>query len=153
MHARGHKRVYAFLALSTHKERLAMKTFSMISTAFGNLASWIQQLAEVEAERTATNSSPTGSVLLQQGGGGHPQPHPHPHPQPSALDAPAAVDRSGSSFFAGGSAFTRRMNGGPGPSPLKARGLAELVGQPDFFIELHGKFVQLLLEVGVALNS
>lgn len=122
-----------------------MKTFSMISQAFGNLATWIQQLAEAEAERTTTNSSPNGSFMYS--GGGQPQ------PQPSAFDPPAAVDRSSSSFLTGGSAFTRRMGCGPGTSSLKARGLAELVGQPDFFIELHGKFVQLLFEVGVALNS
>ncbi|KAK2591537.1 hypothetical protein QQS21_010757 [Conoideocrella luteorostrata] len=145
MHARGHKRVYAFLALSTHKERMAMKTFSMVSTAFGNLASWIQQLAEAEVERTTTTSSPIGSVMYN--GGVQPQ------PQASAFDPPAVVDRSSSSFLTGGSAFTRRTGGGPGASSLKARGLAELVGQPDFFIELHGKFVQLLFEVGVALNS
>ncbi|OAA50556.1 Folliculin [Metarhizium rileyi] len=145
VHARGHKRVYAFLALSTHKERLAMKTFAMISAAFRDLATWIQQLAELEAERTTANSSPLGSVIY--GGGAQTQ------PQPSVYDPLAAVDRSGSSFLTGGSAFTRRMGGGPGTSSIKARGLAELVGQPDFFIELHGKFVQLLFEVGVALNS
>ena len=146
MHARGHKRVYAFLALSTHKERLAMKTFSMVSTAFRDLATWIQQLAEAEAERTSTtNTSPIGSVMYS--GGGQPQ------PPPSTFDSPSGVDRTSSSFLAGGSAFTRRMGGGPGASSLKARGLAELVGQPDFFIELHGKFVQMLFEVGVALNS
>jgi hypothetical protein len=122
-----------------------MKTFAMISAAFRDLATWIQQLAEAEVERTTTNSSPIGSVMF--GGGGQPQ------PQPSAFDPPAAVDRSGSSFLTGGSAFTRRMGGAPGTSSLKARGLAELVGQPDFFIELHGKFVQLLFEVNVALNS
>ncbi|RDA84983.1 hypothetical protein CP532_3865 [Ophiocordyceps camponoti-leonardi (nom. inval.)] len=152
LHARGHKRVYAFLALSTHKERLAMKTFAMVSAAFRDLATWIQQLAEVEAERTR-ESSPMGSVWLN--GDWTPQ------PPVSALDTAAAAasvsasaDRAGSSFLTGGSGFARRM-GGPGSasSSLRARGLAELVGQPDFFIELHGKFVRLLLEVGVALNS
>ncbi|RCI12898.1 hypothetical protein L249_0140 [Ophiocordyceps polyrhachis-furcata BCC 54312] len=154
LHARGHKRVYAFLALSTHKERLAMKTFAMVSAAFRDLATWIQQLAEVEAERTR-ESSPMGSVWLN--GDWTSQ------PSVSALDAAPAVvtttaaasaDRAGSSFLTGGNGFARRM-GGPGStsSSLRARGLAELVGQPDFFIELHGKFVRLLLEVGVALNS
>ncbi|EQL03772.1 hypothetical protein OCS_00500 [Ophiocordyceps sinensis CO18] len=71
----------------------------------------------------------------------------------SALDVSAAVDRGGSSFLTGGSGFARRMGGPGGTSSLKARGLAELVGQPDFFIELHGKFIRLLLEVGVALSS
>ena len=35
----------------------------------------------------------------------------------------------------------------------KARGLAEIVGQPDIFIELHRRFVHLLFEVGVTLSS
>ncbi|PHH84179.1 hypothetical protein CDD83_2359 [Cordyceps sp. RAO-2017] len=144
LHARGHKRVYAFMALSTHKERLAMKTFAMVSAAFRDLATWIQQLAEAEADRTR-ESSPIGSVL--------PNGAWVPQPPLSALDALAAADRGGSSFLTGGSSFARRMGGPGGTSSLKARGLAELVGQPDFFIELHGKFVRLLLEVGVALNS
>ncbi|KJZ71975.1 hypothetical protein HIM_08655 [Hirsutella minnesotensis 3608] len=144
LHARGHKRVYAFMALSTYKERLAMKTFAMVSAAFRDLATWIQQLAEAEAERTR-ETSPIGSVLHN---GSWAQQPPLP-----ALDAPTAADRGGSSFLTGGSAFARRMGGSGGASSLKARGLAELVGQPDFFIELHGKFVRLLLEVGVALSS
>lgn len=36
---------------------------------------------------------------------------------------------------------------------LKARGLAELVGLPDFFIELHTHFVRLLVELGMLLGS
>ncbi|KAI9147701.1 hypothetical protein HJFPF1_12731 [Paramyrothecium foliicola] len=143
VHARGHKRVYAFLALSTHKERLAMRTFAVISTAFRDLATWIQQLAEAEAERSAT-SSPVGTSL--QSGAGYPK------SQSSAFDASAA-ERGGSSFLTGGSGFTRRMGGGVGASAPKARGLAELVGQPDFFIELHKRFVHLLFEVGVTLNG
>lgn len=142
LHARGHKRVYAFLALSTHKERLAMKTFVMVSAAFRDLATWIQQLAEAEAER-ARESSPIGSAL--HGGAWVPP------PSMSGLDVPAAG--GGSSFLTGGSGFARRMGGPGGTSSLKSRGLAELVGQPDFFIELHGKFIRLLLEVGVALSS
>ncbi|XP_044722168.1 vesicle coat protein involved in golgi to plasma membrane transport domain-containing protein [Hirsutella rhossiliensis] len=129
LHARGHKRVYAFLALSTYKERLAMKTFAMVSAAFRDLATWIQQLAEAEAERTR-ESSPIGSVLHN-----------------GAWIPPPTI------FLTGGSGFARRMGGPGGTSSLKARGLAELVGQPDFFIELHGKFIRLLLEVGVALSS
>ncbi|KAG5926834.1 hypothetical protein E4U42_002912 [Claviceps africana] len=145
LHARGHKRVYAFLALSTHKERVAMKTFRLLSQAFEGLATWIQYLAEAEADRATANSSPTGSVMYN--GGVQPQ------PQPSAFDVPAAVDRSSSSFLAGGSAFTRRMGCGPGASSLRPRGVPELVGQPDFFILLHSKFVRLLFDVGVVLNA
>jgi hypothetical protein len=51
--------------------------------------------------------------------------------------------------------LSRRMGGGFGGSAvaLKQRGLAELVGLPDFFIELHAKFVRLLLEIGVMVGS
>ncbi|KAG6122394.1 hypothetical protein E4U14_007218 [Claviceps sp. LM454 group G7] len=140
LHARGHKRLYAFLALSTHKERVAMKTFSLFIQAFEVLASWIQQLAEAEAERTSTNSSPRSGGVAH-GGGAQPQLH------------TSALDRSSSGFMQGGSAFTRRTGYGPGISSLKARGLAEIVGQPDFFITLHSKFVELLFQVAVALNS
>ncbi|KAF7549723.1 hypothetical protein G7Z17_g6214 [Cylindrodendrum hubeiense] len=92
VHARGHKRVYAFMALSTHRERLAMKTFAVVSTAFRDFAGWIQQLAEAEAERAA-DASPIGSTIY---GGG-------PAPKKPAADAPAAADRGGSSFLTGGS--------------------------------------------------
>lgn len=146
IHARGHKRIYAFIALSTHKERLAMKTFAIISAAFRELATWIQQLAEAEAERAA-ESNPVSSVFYSGGGGGITQ------STASAFDPPTASDR-GSSFLTAGKGLTRRMGGGGGgASAPKARGLAEIVGQPDFFIELHRKFVQLLFEVGVTLNS
>ncbi|KAH7146337.1 vesicle coat protein [Dactylonectria macrodidyma] len=142
VHARGHKRVYAFLALSTHRERLAMKTFAVVSAAFRDFAGWIQQLAETEAERVAAESSPIGSTIYGAA----------PAPKKPAPDAPSA-DRGGSSFLTGGSGFTRRMGGGGGASAPKARGLAEIVGQPDVFIELHRRFVHLLFEVGVTLGS
>ncbi|KFA79062.1 hypothetical protein S40288_08161 [Stachybotrys chartarum IBT 40288] len=143
VHARGHKRVYAFLALSTHKERLAMKTFAVVSAAFRDLAGWIQQLAEAEADRAAAASPITVSLHSNSG---------YPKLAQSAFDASAA-ERGGSSFLTGGSGFTRRMGGAVGASAPKARGLAELVGQPDFFIELHEKFVRLLFEVGITLSS
>ncbi|KAF5521569.1 hypothetical protein CGCA056_v006387 [Colletotrichum aenigma] len=140
MHARGHKRVYAFLALSTHKERLAMKTFGFMATAFAGLAEWIQKLAEAEAERIA-ESSPIGGLQ-----------HHNPYPMMNIHER-EGPDRGGSSFLTGGGGFTRRMGGGPGGVSLKARGLAELVGMPDFFIELHAKFVKMMLELGVILSS
>ncbi|TQV92199.1 hypothetical protein V2A60_004490 [Cordyceps javanica] len=148
VHARGHKRVYAFLALSTHKERLAMKTYTVISNAFRELTGWIQQLVEAEAERVADPPT-TGSASGSQGSA---DVSPAP-PSQSAFDSPTALDRSASSFLSGGSGFTRRMGASGKASSLKARGLAELAGQPDIFIELHKRFVQLLFEIGVALNS
>ncbi|KAH7362069.1 vesicle coat protein [Plectosphaerella cucumerina] len=158
VHARGHKRVYAFLALSTHPERLVMKTFGLIAAAFRELATWIQKMAEEEAEKAASASPVIGNGGYYGPGGGAPYP-------PSASQSQQHLDRerregyggpdrgSGSSFLTGGSGFTRRAGGGGGGVTLKSRGLAELVGMPDFFIRLHEKFVQLLLELGVKLSS
>ena len=142
--------MYAFLALSTHKERLAIKTFGFMAAAFRDLATWIQTMAEAEAEREMAEApSPVGGG--PSGGYGSFQ----QQQQSQEVAAPVASS-GGSSFLMGGSGgLLRRMGGGFGGSgvALKPRGLAELVGQPDFFIELHTRFVRLLLELGVALGS
>ncbi|KAJ4421125.1 hypothetical protein N0V82_003889 [Gnomoniopsis sp. IMI 355080] len=159
VHARGHKRVYAFLALSTHRERLAMKTFTFISNAFRDLAAWIQGLAEAEAERASegANNSPLSAGGMYGAGAG---PMGMGPPQSSQHDrSSSSVDTTtGSGFLSSGmGGLSRRMGagygyGGSGAS-TKARGLPELVGLPDFFLELHQKFVQLLLELGIVLRS
>jgi hypothetical protein len=125
--ARGRRRVYALMALSTHRERLAMQTFSFLGAAFRELAAWIQGLAEAELERSDN--------LSGRGGG----------------DERLISNQSTptSSFLSGRS---RGPDGKVGMS-LRARGLAELVGLPDFFIELHTKFVRLLIELGLLLGS
>jgi hypothetical protein len=161
VHARGHKRVYAFLALSTHPEPTAVKTFTFLSAAFRDMAGWIQEMAEVEAERAmnleggqgsgSSASSPVGPPA-GSGLGGYGS-----FQSESAAALPVASGGgSGSSFLMGGmGGLSRRMGGGFGGSgvALKQRGLAELVGLPDFFIELHAKFVRLLLEIGVMVGS
>ncbi|KAK4124480.1 hypothetical protein N657DRAFT_571943 [Parathielavia appendiculata] len=157
VHARGHKRVYAFLALSTHPEPTAVKTFTFLSAAFRDMASWIQELAEAEAERalaetTSGPGSSASSPVVPGAGYGSFQ------SEPAAPSAPMSSggSTSGSSFLMGGmGGLSRRMGGGFGGSgvALKQRGLAELVGMPDFFIELHAKFVRLLLEIGVMVGS
>lgn len=144
-----------------------MKVFGFIAAAFRDLAAWVQDLAEAEAERererleeqgglASNRSSYTGGfergprdsgIGLGLGGG-------------SITERDRDRDRdSGSSFLTGGSrtGFANRMgmggHMGPGGFAPKSRGLAELVGLPDFFIELHTRFVRLLLELGVVLGS
>lgn len=131
-----------------------MKTFTFISSAFRELAAWIQGLAEAEAERVseAGTDSPLSAAGVYGGAG-----------MSSAMTTPqhqTSVENAGSSGFLAGGAMgglSRRMGGGlgygSGAVALKARGLAELVGMPDFFLELHQRFVQLLLELGVVLSS
>ncbi|EGS22107.1 uncharacterized protein CTHT_0016230 [Thermochaetoides thermophila DSM 1495] len=164
VHARGHKRVYAFMALSTHPEPLAVKTFPFLSAAFRDMAAWIQELAEAEAERAAaaasgdssTASGSTASSPIMPGpgyGSFTSEPAPLPNPPPVA---PAGVTGSSSFLLASGGGLSRRMGGGFGGAggiALKQRGLAELVGLPDFFFKLHVEFVRLLLEIGVMVGS
>jgi hypothetical protein len=120
--ARGRRRVYALMALSTHRERLAMQTFSFLSTAFRELAAWIQGLAEAELERQESRA---------------------------AERSPAVSNNTPTSSFLSGR--SRGPDGKVGMS-LRARGLAELVGLPDFFIELHTHFVRLLVELSMLLG-
>ncbi|KAH8673351.1 vesicle coat protein [Xylariales sp. PMI_506] len=168
MHARGRKRVYAFLALTTHRERLAMKVFGFVAAAFRDLAAWVQELAEAEAERERDRMEEEGTSAP---GLNHPYNNRYERgPRDSGvglgLGGGSLADRdrerdrdSGSSFLTGGArgGFSQRigMGGsmGPGGFAPKSRGLAELVGLPDFFIELHTRFVRLLLELGVVLGS
>lgn len=159
VHARGHKRVYAFLALSTHRERLAMKTFAFVSTAFRELTAWIQRLAEAEAERYSESNSPlsTGGLYSGPGVGAGAGPGSMIGMPPQSHDG-GESNTNGSGFLSSGmGGLSRRMGAGygyGGSSPaLKARGLAELVGMPDFFLDLHQKFVRLQLELGVVLSS
>lgn len=178
VHARGHKRVYALIALSTSRERLAMKAFGFVSAAFHELATWIQQLADAEAERVAPQSD-SANISSRSGtsspaAGAHPAGYPlgapntqmsPPPTQPSSVvnDSPA---NQGSSFLAAaGNGLSRRMGpgyagyagfGGLGNSSissLRARGLPEILGKPDFFIELHVRFVKLLLELGIMMSA
>lgn len=119
--------MYALMALSTHRERLAMQTFSFLSVAFRDLAAWIQGLAEAELERSESLGSPYGD---RNGGTNNNTPT--------------------SSFLSGRS---RGHDGKFASMSLRARGLAELVGLPDFFIELHARFVRLLIELGMLLGQ
>ncbi|CAN8105040.1 unnamed protein product [Discula destructiva] len=157
LQARGHKRVYAFLALSTHRERLAMKTFTFVSTAFRELAAWVLSLAEAEAERASDPNSPHSASGMYAAGAG-PMGMTSSQPQDQSLSADC---NTGSGFLASGmGGLSRRMGAGYGGygyggsgSSTKPKGLPELVGMPDFFLELHQKFVQLLLELGLVLSA
>lgn len=118
------------MALSTHRERAAMQSFSFLSEAFRKTAAWIQGLAEAELERSESANSPRMSNSDERIGNNN-------------NNTPT-------------SAFLSGRNRGPDGKfagvSLRARGLAELVGMPDFFFELHKLFVQLLVEMNVTLG-
>ncbi|KUJ10683.1 uncharacterized protein LY89DRAFT_248823 [Mollisia scopiformis] len=136
--ARGRRRVYALMALSTHRERAAMQTFSLLSAAFRDLAAWIQGLAEAELERSENANSPRLGGNDERGFGGG-----------------MGAGGGGSTHSTPTSSFLSGRNRGLDGMPrmvTKARGLAEIVGLPDFFIELHARFVRLLIQLGLQLG-
>lgn len=124
--ARGRRRVYALMSLSTHRQQRAMQTFSLLAVAFREIASWIQALAEAELERSELSSPRLGA---ERGSSGNNTPT--------------------SSFLQGRNRGDGRFSG----MSLRSRGLAEIVGLPDFFIELHARFVRLLAEMSLLLGS
>ncbi|KAB8293418.1 hypothetical protein EYC80_007733 [Monilinia laxa] len=132
--ARGRRRVYALIALSTQKERMAMRTFSFLDAAFRDLADWISRLADEELARSeSTLQSPKPGD--ERNGNGNVN---------GAFGGSGVTTTPTSSFLRGGNRGPdSRMMG----ASLKGRGLAELVGLPDFFIELHSRFVRLLAEI------
>lgn len=153
--------MYAFICLSMAHERVAMRAFSFLSAAFRELASWIQGMAEVEADREACTtpnsekemmaSLPTvgsGSAFSGQG-------------RPLTVRTSVGSEENQSSmtpprtspFFSGRAfdpdGFPRRGLMGQ----LRSRGLAELVGSPDFFIKLHAQFVAILAQLSVLFSG
>lgn len=147
-----------------------MKAFSFISAAFRDLSAWIQELVEAEAEREreGEEGSAVAALNAAYGNGGFGARGPHDSGvglgggggglSGRSIENSKDRDRDAtSSFLTGGNRaiYRQRMGGSMGPSGFtpKARGLAELVGLPDFFIELHSRFVKLLLELGIVLGS
>ena len=110
-----------------------MQSFSVLSTAFRELAAWIQGLAEQELERSENVlNSPRLDDDRSSGSTSFPELIPT------------------SSFLSGRS---RGSDGKFAGVSLKGRGLADLVGLPDFFIELHARFVRLLAELSVMFGA
>ncbi|KAK4447282.1 vesicle coat protein [Podospora aff. communis PSN243] len=146
IHARDHKRVYAFLAVSTDRERVAMSGFNFLAAAFRDMAAGIQALAaEAESERTVSESSGSIAISSIPAGQGYRSFQSETLPPKSP---------SNSKFSMGGvGGRSEHMRFGASGAALKSRSLAKLVGRPDFFIDLHTKFVRLLLELEVVLGS
>jgi hypothetical protein len=160
-YARGRRRVYALICLSSAHERVAMRAFPFISKALRDLAAWIQNLAETEADRVDCVSPNQENTLYSanaSAGTLHPRSGSMAAPASRPLDGASDLDKARknastpprtSAFLSGRTCdpdgFQRRgMTGQP-----RSRGLAELVGRPDFFIELHAKFVALLAQLSM----
>jgi hypothetical protein len=171
-YARGRRRVYAFICVTPARERAAVRAFSYLSGVFRDLAIWVQALAEAEANRVESISTPPlypapdgdglprgslntpASSILQYALTAARPPFP-PSSNPNAKAAAPAPEKRSSAFtptspFLSGlppcdpDGFPRKG----GLASPRSRGLAELVGRADFFIELHARFVALLAELG-----
>ncbi|KAL3426290.1 hypothetical protein PVAG01_03081 [Phlyctema vagabunda] len=130
--SRGRRRVYALMALSTDREQLAVKAFTLLSNAFKNLAQWITDLAARELERTSLSPQASAQSSYSTNSLNHPSMNGSNHTPTSSF----LSSRSTASSYMGN----------------RGKGLAELVGLPDFFFELHRRFVVLLVELSVLLN-
>lgn len=113
----------------------------MLSQVFRELASWVQGLAEAEADRLCSEK---GEEYSTPGGGSG---YSAGLREARANSAIGGGNEARSSFLSGrqGGGFEQGGLGGMGGiRGVRSRGLAELVGQPDFFLQLHVKFVEIL---------
>ena len=110
----------------------AVRTFKILSQVFADLAAWIQSLAEGEADRLDQEGSGNSNMGSDYTTGLR-------EARANSVNGSGGEPRS--SFLSGrGGGF---QDGG-GIKGVRSRGLAELVGQPDFFLQLHVRFVEIL---------
>jgi hypothetical protein len=133
-YARGRRRMLAFICLSRVRERHAMQAFSFLSTAFRDLASWIQTLAEAEADRVdrVNGILPGGLVSARHD---------------PAAGRPSLSEKTRAPNAIGACEAERARLGLMGAGITRSRSLAELVGRPDVFIDLHTRFVTLAAQL------
>lgn len=114
-----------------------MQAFSFLAAAFRDLAAWIQYLAESEADKIDNNVAPDTDLSSLR--------------RTSDSDPRKAVPTS--SFLSGRPCDP---DGNPRRGLMnfpRSRGLAELVGRPEFFIELHARFVALLAQLAAKFGA
>ncbi|KAI9752709.1 MAG: hypothetical protein M1815_000360 [Lichina confinis] len=126
--ARGRMRRYAFIAWAGRDERRAARAYKDILHVFAGMASRIVQMAERREAAACT-----------AGGGGAGS---------SSSDASSILSRDSvpvSSFLSGRSVDP---DGHPRRADVRAKGLAELAGKENIFVDMHAAFVHLLAQLG-----
>ena len=125
LHARGHQRYYALLALAGSDTRRAFEACTIIWSFFEQLAiSIIEKAEHVALQTSPTDDSPSRSEYIT--------------PVSSFLTG-RTMDPDG---------YTRR-----GAAHVRANSIAELVDDKEFFCELHMTFVGMLQELGRILGG
>jgi hypothetical protein len=145
--SRGAKRTYALIAMAGRDCRRATKAMVKITEAFEGIANRIIALADRVLERESaatavsgttpplgTSTSSTSSQLLS----------PHKERTSSTTSAPSFRNITPVSSFL--SAKKLDPDGFPRVSRdvMKAKSLIEIVGQENFFVDLHTLFCRLL---------
>lgn len=138
--ARGRRRQYAFICLSRTGEMKAVRIFKVLSQVFADLAAWIQSLAEGEADRLDHENGNQYTI----GGGGSDYTAGLRDARANSVNGSNGEPRSSFISGRGGSGFQDGSGLNGGIRGVRSRGLAELVGQPDFFLQLHVRFVEIL---------
>lgn len=123
-----------------------MQAFGFLSKAFKELATWIQSLAEFESDKIDQTIIGANSDVPRRGSDGLSS-------MSMGTSAGSTLSSSGFGGGIGGGAYSRRngsMGGGIYMNAPRNRGLAELVGRPDFFLDLHARFVALAAQLASA---
>ena len=124
--ARGHHRFYALLALAGYDSQRAVEACAKIWSFFEQIAKDVVETAEhVAATKMTSNES-------------HSEPE-HLAPSSSFLAGPLSLEYDG---------FSRR-----GTANIRPNGIANLVGNPNFFCDLHIAFVSVLRDLGKLLGG
>ncbi|KAI9844928.1 MAG: hypothetical protein M1837_005214 [Sclerophora amabilis] len=157
--ARGRLRRYALICWAGREERRAARAYKEVLHVFAGIASRIIEMVEKRecSDKTAPENVPTGAVAAAAGGGGGGL-----RGGAGAGTEVTSVRSSGhggierrdftpvSSFLSG---RTMDPDGYPRKSEVRAKGLAELVGKDDLFVEVHAVFVRLLAQLGRGLGG
>ncbi|KAI9838483.1 MAG: hypothetical protein M1838_004566 [Thelocarpon superellum] len=122
--ARGRSRRYAFVCWAGREERRAARAWKEVISVFEGMANRIEAMVERQQEGVVRASD--GGLAVGS--------------QNSGRDITPV-----SSFLSG---RTVDPDGYPRRASVRARGLAELVGREDFFVEVHAVFVHLLTRLG-----
>jgi hypothetical protein len=155
--SRGKRRVYALIALGGRDSWRVSTAYVMITKAFESIAGQIVAMADAVLERESAASqasrpstsvgltTPPLSTSLPQPMSALPEPSPEKERARSAATSPVQASR-----ISDVSGFLSARKVDPSGFPrvsrevMKAKGLAEIVGKDDFFVELHARFCLIL---------
>ena len=133
--ARGQQRYYAFTALAGHDQGKAFEATSTVWKCFERLAG--KMITKSESARQKEKNNREASSNGKPGGGRNQQQQQQPH----SFLTQRSIDPD---------EYPRNGGGGGGGSgtTVRARGLAEILGDDLIFAELHRGFVGLLQVLG-----